>query len=210
MRNAGMDDLVKRLRMVYGNHTEADIALHREAADEIDRLRELLQRALFAFQHKGVVRGIDEWCEQAEAAIRADAAQPAAQEPADCRCPGYCFARTGNRHRLPGNVRCGITGLLAHPADAAQEPRPADGIRCVHGVGLGTPCEGCAADAASLQRSGRLPNVMQSEPTKPMHVGVTCIADAQRDAAPAERCNCRAFCGDTDSTGKRCKRIPGA
>jgi hypothetical protein len=124
MRNAGMDDLVKRLRMVYGNHTEADIALHREAADEIDRLRELLQRALFAFQHKGVVRGIDEWCEQAEAAIRADAAQPAAQEPADCRCPGYCFARTGNRHRLPGNVRCGITGLLAHPADAAQEPRP--------------------------------------------------------------------------------------
>jgi hypothetical protein len=34
--------------------------------------------------------------------------------------------------------------------------------------------------------------------------------DAQRDAAPAERCNCRAFCGDTDSTGKRCKRIPGA
>jgi hypothetical protein len=45
------------------------------AEAEAAKLRELVQRALMAFRHNCVVSGSDEWCEQAEPAIRADAAQ---------------------------------------------------------------------------------------------------------------------------------------
>lgn len=57
---------------------QAELATLRSRAEraesERDWMRALLVRALAAFRHVGVVRGVDEWCEECEAAL-ADAAR---------------------------------------------------------------------------------------------------------------------------------------
>lgn len=60
-----MADLATKLRKVYGNHTEADVALHREAAEYIEQAKALLREARgrivpsFGPQYRDLIESID-------------------------------------------------------------------------------------------------------------------------------------------------------